>query len=730
MALSGRINGSVTYNSNIFSFYATWSAAQSISGNYSDVTVTTYWQTSNIYWGFDTVGSRSASITVNGETKSISKRFDTTNGSGSSWNVSNPYPIQTVTQRVYHNSDGTKSITISVRANGHAADWGPSSSISNSADCTASGTITLDTIPRAASITAAPNFNDEANPTITYSNPAGDSVSSLQACISLTGAADDVTYRDISKTGTSYTFNLTEAERNVLRKATTGGNSRTVRFFVRTIIGGVTYHSQLEKTFSIINYTPTFSESNISYYDNNTSITNVTGNSDMIVQNKSSLVVKYTAATPKKSASISTYYFKLNGVTKTSTSAGGTVSFGAINSDSNLTLTAWCVDSRGNSSGEKTKTITCYEYHQPSFTSFDAYRANSDGSSNVNGTYLKNVYSTNYSSVGGKNTISVSFTYTTGSTSKTSTSALFNLGESSKTYNVYATITDSFGGKNTSSTVTVFGATRIFNVSKDGTNFAIGKMATDGVAELFDCRWPIRSDEPEQTMQNLSYRGQNLISSTANDTVANWNNQGNLATSFYTQNDLINGQPSQYGFLLNFSSGIGGREMHNLWFQQPNGDVSHRGGNGEGLGGWRKFLDSSNYTNWVSTKPVTLYSSSSGTIGTITLSESAANFTYLEIFYADNNSREPNSVKLYSPNGKYVSLSCIEPSTSGDSPRVYIRTSGWTISGTSMTVGRSDLSGANRGVYAQLYPHANGTNIDAKVEAQNYIKIFRILGYK
>ena len=46
-----------------------------------------------------------------------------------------------------------------------------------------------------------------------------------------------------------------------------------------------------------------------------------------------------------------------------------------------------------------------------------------------------------------------------------------------------------------------------------------------------------------------------------------------------------------------------------------------------------------------------------------------------------------------------------------------------------MTVGRSDLSGANRGVYGQFYPHANGTNIDVNVEAQNYIKIFRILGY-
>lgn len=495
MALSGKITGDVTQKPYYFSFYITWSAKQNISGNYSDVTVTSYWETNNTYQGFDTMSARDASITINGETSSIRKVFDTTGGSGSGWAV-NPLKIQEYTQRVQHNGDGTKTISISARANGHADVYGPSSSTDRSADCVASGTITLDTIPRAASITTAPDFNDEENPTITYSNPAGNNVTSLQACISLTGATDDISYRDISKTGSSYTFNLTESERNVLRKATTGSNSRKVKFYVRTIIGGETYHSPLEKNFSIINYTPTFPVDNIGYYDSNTSISNITGNSEMIVQNQSNLVVQYTAATPKKSASISTYYFKLNGVTKTSTSAGGTISFGKINSGSNITLTAWCVDNRGNKSADVSKTIKCYEYYQPSFTSFNSYRANSDGNPNVNGKYLKNIYSTNYPSVGGKNKIKVEFTYITGSTSKTTADSLINLGEDSKTYSVYATITDSFGGRNSSSTITVFGSTRIFNVSKDGTGFAIGKMAEipEGYPGIFECRWPAKFD--------------------------------------------------------------------------------------------------------------------------------------------------------------------------------------------------------------------------------------------
>ena len=107
-------------------------------------------------------------------------------------------------------------------------------------------------------------FIVQANPTITYSNPAGNSASSLQACISLTGANADVGYRDISKTGTSYTFNLTTAERNVLRNACTTSNSRKVTFFVRTVIGGNTFYSTIERTLTIVNANPSFSASNLS----------------------------------------------------------------------------------------------------------------------------------------------------------------------------------------------------------------------------------------------------------------------------------------------------------------------------------------------------------------------------------------------------------------------------------------------------------------------------------
>lgn len=57
-----------------------------------------------------------------------------------------------------------------------------------------------------------------------------------------------------------------------------------------------------------------------------------------------------------------------------------------------------------------------------------------------------------------------------------------------------------------------------------------------------------------------------------------------------------------------------------------------------------------------------LYDNPSGTYGTITLSESAANFSYLEIFYflLSSGNKFYNSVKVYSPNDKTFSMHAVK----------------------------------------------------------------------
>jgi virulence-associated protein VagC len=75
-----------------------------------------------------------------------------------------------------------------------------------------------------------------------------------------------------------------------------------------------------------------------------------------------------------------------------------------------------------------------------------------------------------------------------------------------------------------------------------------------------------------------------------------------------------------------------------------------------------------------------------GTTGTVTLSETAANFSKLKIFYkTDDTSYQ--SVEIPAPNGKQVELSVNHPWGSGQATGVMLKGAWVTIRGTSITVG-------------------------------------------
>lgn len=242
--------------------------------------------------------------------------------------------IATTEGWVYHNNDGKKSISASAYLN--FPNWGWSA--------TASGNADLPTIPRHASITAAPNFSDEENPTINYSNPAGNAITSIRACISLTGAVDDIKYRDIPKTGSSYTFELTDDEREVLRNATLTSNTREVTFFVASVIGGVTNRSTLKKTLTIINAMP---EIVISAKDVGAASTVLTGDENKIIKGFN-YVLSSMSSTLKKGATIKSQTIT-NGSQQLIGEAGGTASMeGGFNNVESDTFIFGLTDSRGN----------------------------------------------------------------------------------------------------------------------------------------------------------------------------------------------------------------------------------------------------------------------------------------------------------------------------------------------------------------------------------------------
>ncbi len=332
MALSGTINGRVTLNSRFMSFYITWSANQNVEGNYSDVTVTSYWETNNTRWGFDTEGSRAASITINGNTTSISKRFDSTNGTGTGWKKENPWAIQTVTERVYHNSDGSKSISISARANGYAASYGPSNSSASSGDCTASGTISLDTIPRASKVSAT-NADIGSTSTITvsrYSTSFKHTVS-----FSCTGISDTVIESDSESSVIPWTVpDSIYATIPAAKYATVTITCRTYSKDTGALIG---------KTTATMKAIANEEECKPTVYgtvtDVNATTVSLTGNAKTLIRYKSTASCEIVA-TAKNSASISAKY--VNGVSIPS----GTVE---IQNSEDVSFAFSATDSRGYS---------------------------------------------------------------------------------------------------------------------------------------------------------------------------------------------------------------------------------------------------------------------------------------------------------------------------------------------------------------------------------------------
>lgn len=247
------------------------------------------------------------------------------------------------TMTVNHDSAGNATATIYWKS-GYSSSWAKFKQPSGSFN------ITLPQIPRQANLTSAPDFTDEGNPTVNYSNPVGTAVDELMCGIyNDAGNVPYADYRDVSKTGTSYTFNLTDAERDALRQACTG-NSMTVRFFLRTKMGGTYYYSSMDKTMTIINGNPTLNPTAV---DINSTTVALTGDNTKLIKYFSNVQWAHNAAAIKK-ASISQYVMS-NGGTSYNTPSG------TINGVQNNSFAFTVKDSRGNITSQ-TLTRTMINY--------------------------------------------------------------------------------------------------------------------------------------------------------------------------------------------------------------------------------------------------------------------------------------------------------------------------------------------------------------------------------
>lgn len=418
MALSGTITGA--YRG--YTLQTSWSATQNIAGNYSDITCTHKLICASTYALY--IDGRTNSCKVDGTSKNFTSSAISTGGNST-------ITLGTTTHRVYHNANGSKSLNITTTFNMEADIVGTWVS-----SIVASGTITLNTIPRQATITGANNFNDEQNPYFTFSNTGG-----FQMSATLTFAGETITRNNIgTATSGGYTFTLTQAERDLLRMSSKSSNTMTVTYTLKTTIGSTTYSSTLNKTMTIVNANPT--APSLAYQDINATTTAITGNNQRIIRNKSDLRAIIGSGTAKKGAWITSYSTTINGVTK---AGNGNIDFGKVNVASNVDIICTVTDSRGNQAIVK-KTVIIDDWKEPT-ANITLYRVNNYE------TESKIKVDATFSSLNGKNAVTCRYrvknstgtTWTSWETIADNTLGTLSLNNQND-YNVEVSVNDKLSG--------------------------------------------------------------------------------------------------------------------------------------------------------------------------------------------------------------------------------------------------------------------------------------------
>lgn len=336
MAKSGTLKTNTTYDSY---FWVEWSQKgdQDIANNRTQINWSCGLYTTHKFY--------SNAIKMSGFSINGTKVYS--GGTYSNFTAEGKQTIASGTMWISHDTNGAKTFSISSFTGWLYSNYNYSSS---------GGSFVLDTIPRQATITSAPNFTDHDDPTIQYSNPAGSAATELMACISFTGAKDDIAYRAIDKTKSSYQFKFTDAERNTLR-TNTSGSSRNLYFYVRTKFGTTTFHERKEVTFSIKDDADSKPSIMLTTSLDNGSLPSVFN--DLCIQGKSRYDVTLSAE-GKYGASVTSLYAMLEGTRYNSAPFKTNV----IQSPSKTEIVAYATDSRGFPN-EARQTITVIPYSKP-----------------------------------------------------------------------------------------------------------------------------------------------------------------------------------------------------------------------------------------------------------------------------------------------------------------------------------------------------------------------------
>lgn len=613
----------------------------------------------------------------------------TINGTVYSGNIDNYDGYSTVTlksgtQTISHNADGTKTIAYSFSV----TDTSEVNYTSGNAN--ASGTLALTTIPRASKINYFYNDNQdiEKGIAVDYTSYYSGFTNKLRISIPQVKAIETID-NYVSKKW----FELSDATKNYLFSYMANSNTVQLGAVIETWNGNtkIGESEELIETFYIRNANPIINT--VSYKDSNSTTTAITENNQRIIRNNSNLVFTLGTATALKGASISKYQVTFGGTTKEKTTAGD-IDLGRVNLSSNSTATIKVIDSRGNSASKEI-VVVIDDWTSPSGL-IEVKRKNNFYSE----TYIKADGS--ISSLNGKNTMNITCQYKKVSdTTYTSITLRDNVQstvelDNNYQWNIRITIADKIG----STTYNVMldrGMPIIFFdrlLSSVGINCLPTKeksIEVGGEAEANNLSNATNIDslinfEQVGEGQALNKSGLYSVCFTDNNT---WYNLINLRH----RNGKSDG--SRYGLQIRQQMTA---DKKKLQIRQQNAGT---------WGEWRNIQE----------EPVVLYDGvdAGGTLNEITLSETSANFSYIEIFATKDEASGIWSVKTPSPNGRTVQI--------GTS--YYAETAFQTIGKTVKIQGNKITHNT------EFYMNFNkSTGAVANLGGQNTVKILKVIGYR
>ena len=414
MALSGSF---YNYPVKSFGLYCEWSASQSVTGNYSNVTLKVYLSYWDLYVGARDDGviniagnSSNFSTAAISESSSGWKKkliaqktvtvYHDGNGNancylGASWRFSGTYSAPSISISVSDITANSVKLSASASATCDIWDyttnnWGSykqystSAGTSNSVTITglspntsytiavrarkqynhvvgSSGTKTIKTLGGSVLSSVSTLTADNATAKITFSATVYDT-SYKHKLVLKDGSTTVLTLTGLSLSNGSNTITLTAAQRSSILADMAAKKSFTGTFELSTFSGSSQIGSTSTKTATVkttaANSAPTFS--GFTYKDTNTTAAGVTGNNQILIQSVSTLQVTASAATAKNGATISSYSVSAGGSTASSTTV--TLNVGKIYTSGTVPIIVTTIDSRGyTSSATVNITVIAYE---------------------------------------------------------------------------------------------------------------------------------------------------------------------------------------------------------------------------------------------------------------------------------------------------------------------------------------------------------------------------------